>query len=58
MKITKFLVKLKKYAEDGEKENLDPACVKIFKRIQKDAYETYQSIMSEIAIHVDKKKWG
>lgn len=58
MKMTKLLVKLKKYAEAGEKENLDPACVKIFKRVQKDSYESYQSIMSEIAIHVNKEKWG
>jgi DNA-directed RNA polymerase subunit RPC12/RpoP len=58
MKLTRFLVKIQKYAEDGEKENLDPACVKIFQRIQKDTYENYQMIVAELATHVEKKKWG
>ncbi len=58
MKITKLLVKIKKYAELGEKENLDPNCVKIFKRLQKDAYENYQMILAELAAHMKKNKWG
>ncbi|MBN1923491.1 MAG: rubredoxin [Nanoarchaeota archaeon] len=58
MKISGKLVKLMKYAQTGVKENLDPACVKIFKRLEKDAYENYQMIQAEIAAHTEKKKWN
>jgi len=58
MKIAKKLVKIQKCAQDGIKENLDPNCVKIFKRLERDAYESYQSIMAELQAHVQKKKWG
>jgi predicted nucleic acid-binding Zn-ribbon protein len=58
MKSTKYLVKLKKYAEQGIKEDLDPACVKIFEKMKNDCYETYQMMLAEIATHVERKKWG
>ncbi|RLE38832.1 rubredoxin [Candidatus Woesearchaeota archaeon] len=58
MKLTRFLVKIRKYAEAGIHENLDPACVSIFNRIVKDSHENYQSILAELETHMKKKKWG
>ncbi|PIU62196.1 rubredoxin [archaeon CG_4_10_14_0_2_um_filter_Archaea_38_6] len=58
MKLTRFLVKIKKYAENGVKENLDPACVKIFKEVEHNCYESYQKIVAELQTHMKGKKWG
>jgi hypothetical protein len=45
-------------AEDGADDNLDPACVKIFRRTQEQAEILQQSIKAEIQGHMNKGKWG
>jgi hypothetical protein len=45
-------------AEDGIDENLDPGCVKIFKRAMAEAEIIQQSIKAELQGHVGKGKWG
>jgi hypothetical protein len=45
-------------AEEGIDDNLDPGCVKIFKRALEEAEIIQQSIMAEIQGHVGKGKWG
>lgn len=44
--------------EDGIDDNLDPACVRIFKRAQDHAEFTQQAIKAEIQGHSNKGKWG
>ena len=45
-------------AAEGERENLDPPCVVLFKRVQQDAWELRQSVKAELQSHVAKGKWG
>jgi rubredoxin len=45
-------------AADGIEDNLDPNCVAVFKRTQKEATEIAQSIKAELAGHMNKGKWG
>jgi predicted nucleic acid-binding Zn-ribbon protein len=45
-------------AEDGVDDNLDPACVKIFKRALEQAEILQQSIKAELQGHMKKGKWG
>ena len=45
-------------AEDGVDDNLDPGCVKIFKRAQEQAEIIQQSIKAELEGHMKKGKWG
>ncbi len=45
-------------AEDGIDDNLDPPCVRIFKRALEHAEFTQQAIKAEIQGHVGKGKWG
>jgi hypothetical protein len=39
-------------------DNLDPPCVKIFKRAQEQAEILQQSIKAELQGHMNKGKWG
>ena len=45
-------------ADEGIQDDLDPACVKIFTRVQADASELVQSMKAELAGHMSKGKWG
>ena len=45
-------------AEDGIDDNLDPNCVKIFKRAAEKAEILQQSIKAELQGHTKKGKWG
>lgn len=45
-------------AEDGVDDNLDPGCVKIFKRALEQAEIAQQSIKAELQGHMNKGKWG
>ena len=58
MELSGLLEDVQFLSEEGEKENLDPTCVQIFQRAQKDALELRQSIKSELQAHMGKGKWG
>lgn len=45
-------------AEDGIDDNLDPGCVKIFKKALADAEVLQQSIKAELQGHMHKGKFG
>ena len=45
-------------AEDGIDDNLDPPCVRIFKRALEHAEIIQQSVKAELQGHVKKSKWG
>lgn len=45
-------------AEAGIEDDLDPACVAIFKRAKEEAQVLQQFIRAEIEVHVGKGKWG
>ena len=50
--------KINKWGKIIEEENLDPNCVAIAKRLQKDSHESIQSIKAELEAHMKKGKWG
>jgi hypothetical protein len=45
-------------AEEGVDDNLDPNCVKIFKKAAEQADILQQSIKAELQGHMNKGKWG
>ena len=45
-------------AEEGIDDNLDPGCVKIFKRAVEQAEILQQAIKAELQGHMNKGKWG
>ena len=45
-------------AEDGIDDNLDPACVRLFKKAAEQAEVLQQSIKAELQGHMKKGKWG
>lgn len=45
-------------AEAAIEDDLDPACVAIFKRAKEEAQILQQFIRAEIEVHVGKGKWG
>lgn len=45
-------------AEDGIDDNLDPGCVRIFKRALEQAEIVQQSVKAELQGHTKKGKWG
>jgi hypothetical protein len=45
-------------AEDGIEDNLDPACVKIFKYAHEVGMIMHAMIDAELASHMKKGKWG
>ncbi|GAB4329652.1 MAG: hypothetical protein Kow0069_37220 [Promethearchaeota archaeon] len=57
MKISQFLVKIMKNAEEGEKINLDPGCLAIFQKLIRACKDIYENIQTEIKVHVEKGKW-
>jgi hypothetical protein len=43
---------------DGIEDNLDPNCVKVFKRALDHSYEIMKMAMTEMQGHIAKGKWG
>ena len=58
MQLFTLLEQVMDVAEDGVDDNLDPGCVKIFKRAMAEAEILQQSIKAEIQGHMKKGKWG
>jgi rubredoxin len=58
MHLLAILQEAEAIAGDGIEDALDPSCVAIFKRTQKQASEIISSIKAELAGHVSKGKWG
>lgn len=45
-------------SEDGIQDDLDPNCVKVFTRAQKEAEILIQMVKAELEGHMKKNKWG
>jgi predicted nucleic acid-binding Zn-ribbon protein len=58
MQLYVLLEQVMDVAEDGIDDNLDPACVKIFKQAMDLSEILQQSIKAELQGHVNKGKWG
>jgi rubredoxin len=58
MSLYALLEQVADLAEDGVDDNLDPACVKIFKKAVDQAEVLQQSIKAELQGHMKKGKWG
>jgi len=58
MQLLTILEEVENLAEQGVQDDLDPGCVKVFERAQKDAYELVQAIKAELAGHMTRGKWG
>jgi predicted nucleic acid-binding Zn-ribbon protein len=58
MQLFVLLEQVIEIAEDGIDDNLDPACVKIFKQALEQAEILQQSIKAELQSHMNKGKWG
>ncbi len=58
MQLYTLLEQVMDIAEDGIDENLDPGCVKIFKRAVEQSEILQQSIKAELQGHMNKGKWG
>jgi hypothetical protein len=58
MQLSLLLEQVMDVAEDGIDDNLDPGCVKIFKRAMEQADVLQQSVKAELQGHMNKGKWG
>jgi hypothetical protein len=58
MQLSILMEQVMDVAEDGIDDNLDPGCVKIFKRALEQAEIIQQSIKAELQGHTKKGKWG
>lgn len=58
MQLFVLLEQVMDVAEDGIDDNLDPNCVKVFKRAASEAEILQQSIKAELQGHMNKGKWG
>ena len=58
MQLALLMEQVMDVAEDGIDDNLDPACVKIFKRALAEAEIIQQSVKAELQGHMNKGKWG
>ncbi len=58
MQLFTLLEQVLDVAEDGIDDNLDPGCVKIFKKAAEQAEILQQSIKAELQGHMKKGKWG
>ncbi|MBS3977468.1 MAG: rubredoxin [Syntrophomonadaceae bacterium] len=52
------LPRLLEIAEEGIKDDLDPRCVTLFKRLQSEARFLTASAKAELEGHMKKNKWG
>ena len=58
MKLETMMTKVLAVAEDGIKDNLDPACVAVFNKAKAEAGIIKQMVKAEIQSHMNKGKWG
>jgi hypothetical protein len=58
MQLSLLMEQVMDVAEDGIDDNLDPGCVKIFRRALEQAEIVQQSIKAELQGHMKKGKWG
>ncbi len=58
MQLALLMEQVMDVAEDGIDDNLDPACVKIFKQALAQAEIIQQSVKAELQGHMKKGKWG
>jgi predicted nucleic acid-binding Zn-ribbon protein len=58
MQLALLMEQVMDVAEDGIDDNLDPACVKVFKRALAEAEILQQSVKAELQGHMNKGKWG
>jgi hypothetical protein len=58
MQLFTLLEQVMDVAEDGVDDNLDPGCVRIFKKALEQAEILQQSIKGELEGHMNKGKWG
>lgn len=50
--------KIEAICKAGIEDNLDPACVDVFKKSLASAYEMMKLSMTEVQGHMNKGKWG
>jgi len=50
--------KIERVCKDGIEDNLDPACVAVFRRSLEHSYEMMKMAMTEMQGHTTKGKWG
>jgi len=58
MELSGVLERVKEIADEGIADELDPACVAIFRKALQSATELQQTIKAEIVTHISKGKWG
>ena len=57
-KLHTLLGKVRKIAEQGIEDNLDPGCVGVFRHAAEEAAVVQGMVKAEIASHLGKGKWG
>jgi hypothetical protein len=57
-KLAAVLDEVTAISDKGIADNLDPACVDIFKKAKSEAFIISQMIKAEIQTHISKGKWG
>jgi rubredoxin len=57
MRLINYCNKIEALAEAGIDDNLDPACVKLFKKAKEEAILIKQISKAELAGHMNKGKW-
>ena len=58
MHLNSLLCEVKKVADQGIEDNLDPGCMTVFTKAKEDAEQLQQCVKAEIETHVKKGKWG
>ncbi|NLY31892.1 MAG: rubredoxin [Firmicutes bacterium] len=58
MELGSHLAVIMELAELGIEDDLDPACVKLYKECKDFATFARQSLKAEIETHISKGKWG
>ncbi|MBM7854846.1 rubredoxin [Desulfohalotomaculum tongense] len=57
MELAGLMDKVLVVAKEGEEDNLDPGCVKVFQTAREQAVIIKQMIKAELQGHVNKGKW-
>ncbi|MBO8137552.1 MAG: rubredoxin [Desulfotomaculum sp.] len=57
MKLAVLMDEVMAVAKEGEEDNLDPGCVKVFQAAQEKAAEIKQMVKAELQGHMKKEKW-
>lgn len=58
MELDSYMETIEELAQVGIEDDLDPACVKLYKECQDFATFARQSLKAEILNHIGKGKWG